>query len=91
MFKDVLFAEVESNYSTLVSTNEKFTLLTSLTELQKKLPPHKFIRIHKNYLVNLDEVEEFNLEEYTAKVKDFHLPIGKNFRPKITQQIDYLK
>ncbi len=87
LYNEILYAEVESNYSTLVTATEKYTLLSSLTELQKKLPKDNFIRIHKNYIANLREIKEFNFEEYTVNIVGKTLPIGKKFKSRITEQL----
>lgn len=87
---DILYAQVESNYSTLVTMNGKFTLQTSLNELQNHLPAKLFLRIHRNYIANLSAVSEFNFEEYTVKVSEKTLPIGKKYKPKITGSLTLL-
>ena len=91
LYNEILYAEVESNYSTLVTTSEKYTLLSSLSELQKKLPENNFIRIHKNYIANLREIKEFNFEEYTVSIVGKTLPIGKKFKSKITDRIPMMR
>ncbi len=87
---DILYAHVESNYSTLVTARGKFTLQTSLNELQNQLPSNLFLRIHRNYIANLRAVSEFNFEEYTVKLSEQTLPIGKKYKPKITRSIPLL-
>ncbi|MGD8782370.1 MAG: response regulator transcription factor [Ignavibacteria bacterium] len=91
LYDEILYAEVESNYSTLVTATEKYTLLSSLTELQKKLPEDNFIRIHKNYIANLRAIKEFDFEEYTVNIVGKTLPIGKKFKSKITERIPMMR
>ena len=89
-YKDILYAEVESNYSTVHTTNENFTIVSSLRDLTTKLPGNDFLRIHKNYIVNLHCVKEFNFEEYFVIVGSKDLPIGKKFKARIIEALPIL-
>lgn len=86
-YKDILYAEVESNYSTVHTTSENFTIVSSLRELINKLPKNDFLRIHKNYIVNLLLVKEFNFEEYSVMIQNHSLPIGKKFKARIMESL----
>lgn len=86
-YKDILYAQVESNYTTLYTTDENFTIISSLKELIGKLPATEFIRIHKNYIVNLQAVKEFNFEEFSANINNLSLPIGRKFKSEIMEKL----
>lgn len=86
----IQYIEVTSNYSTLSSTIGNFTIKLSLTELLKRLPKKDFIRVHKNYAVNLKEINEFNFEEFTVRLSKKNLPIGKKYKNHIKENLNIL-
>ncbi|MFA8341719.1 MAG: LytR/AlgR family response regulator transcription factor [Rhodothermaceae bacterium] len=90
-YKDILYAQVESNYTTLHTADENFTIISSLKDLTNKLPASDFMRIHKNYIVNLLAVNEFDFEEFLAHINNLSLPIGKKFKTKITQSLHIIR
>ncbi|MEO1054755.1 MAG: LytTR family DNA-binding domain-containing protein [Bacteroidota bacterium] len=58
--------------------NQIFTLRKSLKALEKELAPHRFVRVHRGALLNLDFVDQINLESSTIKLLDTsELPISK--------------
>jgi len=89
-YKNIMYAEVASNYTTLHTTEENFTIISSLKDLASKLPASDFMRIHKNYIVNLQAVKEFNFEEFQVHIHNLFLPIGKKFKTKITQTLNII-
>lgn len=86
----IKYIEVASNYSTLSSAAGNFTIKQSLNELLKRLPQNEFVRVHKNYAVNLKEVTEFNFEEFTVRLNKKYLPIGKKYKNHIKESLNIL-
>lgn len=58
--KDIFYFEGNNNH-TLVHTRfaEKHTALMTLKEYESMLCDHNFLRIHKSFLVNMDEIREY--------------------------------
>ncbi len=55
---DVYYIEVEGRYSKIVTEENSFLIQSALTELHKKLPQDQFLRTHRNFLVNKEQVKE---------------------------------
>jgi DNA-binding LytR/AlgR family response regulator len=62
---------------------EEGVLLTkdSVGLFMKKLPPHRFLRIHKSYIVNKEKVSAVGKEEVLVGEKS--LPVGITFREEV--------
>ncbi|MES1225051.1 MAG: LytTR family DNA-binding domain-containing protein, partial [Bacteroidota bacterium] len=66
---DILYIEALKDYVKVHLKNDKGVLsLTSLKELEEKLSPKKFMRVHRSFIVSLDKI--------TAMTKN-SLQIGK--------------
>ena len=66
----------------------------SLVQFEKRLPEEVFFRCHRNYIVNIDEVQQiepwFN-HQYVLIVKgmeDQPVPIGRSYVKKLRQYVD---
>ena len=56
----IISCESDDNYTTLFQKNRKKILVTrSLKEMEEILEQHSFIRVHRFYLVNLNEIEKY--------------------------------
>jgi two-component system LytT family response regulator len=72
---DILYFDADGNYITLHTLQRTYLLYESLTQLEQRLDPAEFTRIHRSYLINLNYVEElegyFN-GEYLVKLTGGH-------------------
>ena len=68
-FNDMRFIEGVENYVAIYTSDGKIITHTTLRTILQKLPPARFVQVHKSYLVNIDKIDsiEGNL-----------LGIGKN-------------
>ncbi|WP_420574177.1 LytR/AlgR family response regulator transcription factor [Kordia sp.] len=55
---DIIFIEVEEKYCNIITHKEKFVILISLVKILDLLDEQKFYRTHRNFIVNLQKVQE---------------------------------
>ena len=55
---DIIYIEVEEKYCNIITEKEKFVILISLVKVLEMLDETKFYRTHRNFIVNLQKVEE---------------------------------
>jgi len=60
-----------------------YQVLGTLTHLDRVLPPEEFIRIHRSFLVRLDQVTSFDTRH--AWVAGQRIPIGDAYRSKLNR------
>jgi two-component system LytT family response regulator len=70
--QDILYIEVEDRYCNIITEKEKFVILISLTKISALLDKDKFIRTHRNYIVNTDKIEEIILADNLVILKGNH-------------------
>ena len=54
----IRYIEAKDDYSCIYTDNDRFLSTISLAQLENRLAPHGFFRVHRGYLVNLSMVEE---------------------------------
>ena len=52
------YFEAYGDYARVFTSNEDFLVTVGLSELERRLPPRHFIRIHRSHLVNLKKAQE---------------------------------
>lgn len=55
---DILYIEVEERYCNIITEKEKFVILISLTKISELLDKTKFVKTHRNTIVNSTKIEE---------------------------------
>lgn len=83
-FKDILWAEAESNYTTIVTTTGQFILSTTLQEVEKQLSPSYFVRIHRSYVVNMQHID--SIEGNMLQINNRSFQVSKSKREEVFQR-----
>ena len=72
LLDDILYLEVQQHNVTVVTrkvmpdrSQKKYDFYASLSDLEKKLEPLGFLRIHKSYLVNMKHLKKLQCREAT--------------------------
>ncbi len=60
--KDILFIERNKSKSTIYTQNSTYQTCSSLNILEQELPTN-FVRIHRSYIVNIDNIYKINNED----------------------------
>ena len=85
--KTIAYAESKANYSILyLSSGAHMMVLIGMKQLEEQLPADRFIRIHKNYLINWQLAERIGKESILLSGK-YEVPIGGSFRKELTERI----
>ncbi|TGE09937.1 LytR/AlgR family response regulator transcription factor [Hymenobacter fodinae] len=84
-FNDILYIEGMKEYLMIYTTTGKVLTLQSFRRVEEVLPPDRFARIHKSYLVALSRIE--HLERGKVQVAGRLLPIGDTYRESFASLI----
>jgi two-component system LytT family response regulator len=79
-FADIRYIEGGREYATLVLTTTKLLTLTSLHKLLESLPAAQFIRVHKSYIVALNQIKF--VERQRIHLTNAVIPVGGAYRDK---------
>jgi DNA-binding LytR/AlgR family response regulator len=69
LIADVLYIEVEERYCNIITENEKFVILISLTKIIELLDTNIFCRTHRNFIVNTEKIEEIMVSDNLVILK----------------------
>ncbi|CAL2095325.1 response regulator transcription factor [Tenacibaculum sp. 190524A02b] len=61
--ESIVYIEVEEKYCNIITEKEKFVVLISLKKILHILDKTLFYRTHRNFIINIDKVEEIVLSD----------------------------
>lgn len=87
IFDDINWMEGVRDYVKihLKSSSKPLLFRTSLKALEPELPPSKFIRIHKSYIVAIESISA--IKKTSLFINDMELPIGETFREAVEKLV----
>lgn len=80
-FDDVLYFESERDYIFIFTKEKRYLTLLSLKQLEKELPPEKFIRVHRSFIVAIDQVELMDGNQ--LKIQDRQIPVSRSMQDTV--------
>ncbi len=72
LIDDIVYIEVEERYCNIITEHEKFVIMISLTKISELLEKNKFVRTHRNYIINANKIEEIVLHDNLVILKGNH-------------------
>lgn len=87
VFDDIIWIEGLRDYIkiNLKSSKNPLIVRTSLKAIEPELPQHKFLRIHKSWLVAIAEITA--IRKNSIFIKEMELPVGETFRDAVEKLI----
>lgn len=76
-FDDILHIEAIKNHIKIVAKTDTHLSLIPLSKFEKQLPD-QFLRVHRSFIVNTDNILKF--DNYSIKNKNCNVPIGRTFK-----------
>ena len=75
--KDIQYIESLSDYIKIHTSTKQWTTKEKISQMETKLPEY-FVRIHRSFIVNTNQVENFNKEFVVVLGKE--LPISRKYK-----------
>lgn len=89
--KEIAFLEVTGDYVCCFLINEEqFTIRISLNEMELLLAAYGFMRIHRSYLIQLNQIIKINFQENLLFIGRHQLPINRNSKKALNDLITKL-
>lgn len=77
-FSDILYLKGLSDYVAIQTKDSKVLTLQNMKDFEKSLPKNKFIRVHKSYIVALEQIEF--IERNRIVIEGEYIPIGATYK-----------
>ncbi|MFN8207866.1 MAG: LytTR family DNA-binding domain-containing protein [Bacteroidales bacterium] len=87
-FSDILYIEGQGAYLRIITQGVKIMTLMSFQAMETLLPPDRFMRVHKSYLVALDKIE--SIERNIIRIGEERIPVGNSYREKLRKETGIL-
>lgn len=85
---EILYLEAFDNYCNLYTATHKHLISHSLKSVEEKLPQHKFIRVHRSYVINVSKIK--SLQDGYIFIEKNKIPISASNKDELMKHINLL-
>ncbi len=91
--KDILYCEADDNYTKIVlSDGQTFLITKTMRDIQEVLEEREFLRVHRQYIINLNQIKKYVKGEgnYIVMNNEKSIPIARNQKDKLVEKFGWL-
>jgi two-component system LytT family response regulator len=81
----ILYIESLKDYIRVYTTAGDYLCHQSLTEITTRLPPEKFLRVHRSYTLSLDKIDQ--VRQHCAHIGNRAIPISRAHRKDLYRRL----
>src|SRR5205085_3347147 len=84
---DIDFVEGMKNYVAIHCASKKTLVLTSMKELEERLPKHQFMRVHKSFIIAINRITGIEGNQVLLKGVNSEIQIGDSYKTELMELV----
>ena len=91
--KSVIYCESDNNYTRVFTEDgKKYVVAKTLGDIQEILEERNFLRIHRQYLINLNHIKKYVRGDgnYVIMSNDQSVPVARNQKERLIEKFGWL-
>ena len=86
--KDIYFVEALKDYVVINTAHARYTIHSTMKDIEKKLPVSEFIRVHRSFIVRIDKIVAIDHANVILEDDKKQIPIGGSYKDELSQRIN---
>jgi two-component system, LytTR family, response regulator LytT len=88
--EDIYFIEALKDYVVINTGNTRYTVHSTMKDIEKKLPPNEFIRVHRSFIVRIDKIVAIDHANLIIEDDKKQIPIGGSFKDDLVKRLNMI-
>lgn len=86
--EDIFFIEALKDYVVINTVDARYTIHSTMKDIQKKLGDENFIRVHRSFIVRLNKISAIEYPNLHLEEDKKVIPIGGSYREVLVKRIN---
>ena len=88
--KDIFFIEALKDYVVINTVNKRYTIHSTMKDIERKMPQDFFLRVHRSYIVRLDKIAQIEQPNLILEENNKIIPIGGSYKEELIKRINLI-
>jgi two-component system, LytTR family, response regulator LytT len=88
--KDIYFVEALKDYVVIHTEYGRYTVHTTMKDLDRKLGNTEFARVHRSFIARLDKIQSIDNQNVILEKQRKVIPVGGSYRDELMQKLNML-
>jgi len=85
--KEIYFIEALKDYVVINMLDERYTIHSTMKQIENKLPADEFIRVHRSFIVRLDKISSIEQQNILLEEDKKMIPVGGAYKDELNSRI----
>jgi DNA-binding LytR/AlgR family response regulator len=87
---DIYFVEALKDYVVINTLEKRYTIHSTMKDIEAKLRADKFMRIHRSYIINVDRIAAIEQPNVILENDKKVIPIGGSYKDELSERINLM-
>jgi len=87
---DIMYVEALKDYVIIHTTGGKYTVHSTMKDMEKNLQNREFIRVHRSYIVRIDKITAIDYPNLVIEDDKKLIPIGGSYKDELTNRLKFV-
>lgn len=90
LLKDIYYVEALKDYVIINTQYARYTIHSTMKEIDKKLGNVEFARVHRSYIARLDKISSIDSQNVILENDKKTIPVGGSYREELMKKLNLL-
>lgn len=86
--KEIYYIEALKDYVVINTLNARYTIHSTMKDIEKKMPLSDFIRVHRSFIVRIDKIASIDLPNLVLENDKKVVPIGGSYKDDLVNRLN---
>lgn len=84
---DIYYVEALKDYVVINTLNTRYTIHSTMKDIESKLPHEGFIRVHRSFIVRIEKIAAIEYPNLILEDDKKTIPIGGSYKEELTRRL----
>lgn len=86
--KDIYFIEALKDYVVINTLKSRYTIHSTMKDIERKLSPNEFVRVHRSFIVRIDKIAAIESPNLLLEDDKKAIPVGGSYKDDLAKKIN---
>lgn len=89
-YSDIYFIEALKDYVVINTGERRYTIHSTMKDIERKMPEKDFVRVHRSFIVRLDKIKEIDHSNVVLENEKKVVPVGGSYKEILQQRLNMI-
>lgn len=86
--KEIYYIEALKDYVVINTLNTRYTVHSTMKDIERKMPASEFLRVHRSFIVRIDKIASLELPNIILENEKKIIPVGGSYKDDLINKLN---